>query len=226
MKLDRSNLKWAAAATAFLAGVVAAVAIVYRPHAEPVNAGKLVFEDTFDRAEVGDKYLQSGPDLNWAAGTWKIEGGRLVAEKIHNAALWLQVPMPEKVRIEVDVKPETDVGDIKVEVFGDGRTHQSGYIAIMGGWKNTVNCLARRDEHSEERKQDARCGPNARCVEPNVEMHWTIIRTDNAVRWYVDGQLLLVYDDKHPVLGNHFAFNNWEAKGSYDNLRIYDLGGG
>lgn len=210
---------------AFILALIVTVAIVQRPRTAPEPTGKLVFEDEFERAEIGDQYLQSGPDLNWKAGTWKIEGGRLVAQDIHNAALWLQVEMPEKVRIDVDVRPETDAGDIKVEVFGDGRTHQSGYIAIMGGWKNSVNCLARRDEHSEERKQDSRCGPGNRCVEPDMEYHWTFIRTDNVLKWYVDGQLMLVYDDKHPVMGRHFAFNNWEAKGSYDHLKIYDLSG-
>lgn len=215
--------KGLAAAGLFIAGVAVAVAVVHGPQRAPEVAGKLVFSDDFERAEVGDKYRQSEPDLNWKAGTWKIEGGRLVAQDIHNAGLWLQVPMPEKVRIDVDVRPETETGDIKVEVMGDGRTHQSGYIAIMGGWKNTVNCLARRDEHSEERKEDKRCGPGNRCVEPEMDYHWTFIRTDNVLKWYVDGQLFLTYDDKHPVPGRHFAFNNWEAKGTYDNLKIYDL---
>ena len=211
-------------AVGFLAVVVVVVAIVQRPRAVPAEPGKLVFEDAFDRAEVGDKYKPSEPDLGHAAGTWKIENGRLVAEKIHNANLWLQIPLPERVRVEVDARAETDVGDIKAEIFGDGQTHQSGYIAIMGGWKNSINCLARRDEHSEERKQDARCGPGGRCIEPNVDYHWTFIRTDNVLKWYVDGSLFLEYDDKHPVMGRHFAFGNWEARGSFDNLKIYDLG--
>jgi|GEM_PF-3133474 len=114
-------------------------------------------------------------------------------------------------------------GQLHHREFGDGRTHQSGYIAIAGGWKNTVSCLARRDEHAEERKQDARCGRDRRCIEPGTDYRWTFIRTDGRVRWYVDGALFLVYDDAQPIDGRFFAFNNWEAKTSFDNLRIYDL---
>lgn len=219
----RTSHKALLGAGLFLLGVAGAVALVHGPRSTPETTGRLIFKDDFERTDVGDQYLQAEPDLNWKAGTWKIEGGRLVGLDIHNAGLWLQVPLPDKVRIDVDVRAETDVGDLKVEVFGDGRTHQSGYIAIMGGWKNTVNCLARRDEHSEERKQDARCGPGNRCVEPEMEYHWTFVRTDNALKWYVDGRLFLVYDDQHPVQGRHFAFGNWEAKGTFDNLEIRDL---
>lgn len=220
----KSKLILLAAILGFLGAVIAAVAIVHGPRPVPENTGKLVYEDTFERAETGPDYKQGQPDLNYKAGTWKIEGGRLKAEQIHNAALWLQKPLPEKFRLEVDVRPESDVGDQKIEILGDGITHQSGYIAIMGGWKNTVNCLARRDEHSEERKQDSRCGPGNRCLEADLDYHWTFVRTDNVLKWYVDDKLFLVYDDKHPLQGRHFAFNNWEAKGSFDNLRIYDLG--
>ena len=215
--------RWLSAAAPWVLLVFAVVGFVQRPQSAPQEGGRLVFEDTFDRAEVGEGYLQGPPDLNWQKGTWRINGGRLVGEKIHNAALWLQTPMPEAVRVEVDVRAETPEGDAKVEIFGDGRTHQSGYIAIAGGWKNTVSCLARRDEHSEERKQDARCGRDRRCVEPGTDYRWTFVRTDGRVRWYVDGALFLVYDDAQPVDGRHFAFNNWEAKTSFDNLRIYDL---
>jgi hypothetical protein len=62
-------------------------------------------------------------------------------------------------------------------------------------------------------------------VEPGTDYLWSFVRTDNRLRWYVDGQLFLEYDDAHPVDGRHFAFNNWEAKTSFDNLRIYDLDG-
>jgi hypothetical protein len=212
-----------------VAGVVALFAIVglsHRPTA-PVAGGTLVYEDDFERAEAGKDYFQGAPDAGWAAGTWTLKDGRLHAEKIHNAALWLQVKLPKRVRIEFDARAETAAGDLKCEVFGDGRNHQSGYILIHGGWHNSINTIARRDEHGEDRKEDNRCPtPNnrKRCVEPGVDYHWAVERTDHVLRWYLDGVLFLTYPDANPVEGEHFAFNNWEARVSFDNLRIYDLG--
>lgn len=221
--------RWAAvvAALAFFAVAVGFMAWRFRPVPVPPPQGRLVFSDDFERGAIGADYRQGEPDPGWKAGAWRIEGGRLRGEGIHNAALWLQVPLPEKVRIDFDARAETPEGDVKVEVFGDGRTHQSGYILIHGGWRNTVRAIARRDEHAEERKEDNRCeGARGRrmCVEPGVDYHWTIIRTDGTLHWYLDGRLFLTYDDPHPIRGRHFAFNNWEAATSFDNLRIYDLG--
>lgn len=215
------------AVVVFVIALFVAITLDGRP-ARPTEGGRLVYEDTFDRATPGADYHQSEPDLGWKAGTWKIEDGRLAAADIHNAALWLQVPLPDKVRIEFDARAHSDEGDVKVEVFGDGRTHQSGYILIFGGWKNTINAIARQDEHGEDRKEDSRCAPRKgrrMCVEPDVDYRWTIERTDGELRWYLDDRLFLTYDDAHPVRGRHFGFNNWEAPVTFDNLRIYDLGG-
>lgn len=210
-------------------GVVAFVAFVVIPliwwrgrpvteAAAPTDPGRLVYADDFERTEVGGDYRQSEPDPGWPAGQWQVRDGRLYGEKIHNAGLWLVKPLPEKVRVEFDARAETKTGDLKCEIFGDGRTHQSGYIAIFGGWNNTINCIARRDEHGEDRKEDRRTR-----VVPNVDYKWTLIRIEDTIEWYVDGQLFLKYHDAHPVRGHHFAFNNWEALTSFDNLRIYDL---
>lgn len=227
--MARTPAKTAAVAVAAVAGtlllVLALVSWVYRPGA-PSPGGKLVFSDDFERAEIGDAYLQGQPDRGWSASKWKIEKGRLRAEKIHNAALWLQMPLPKQVRVEFDARALSETGDVKCEIFGDGRTHQSGYILIAGGWNNAINCIARQDEHQNERKEDRRCprrGNRAMCVEPNVDYKWTVVRTDHVVRWYLDDVLFLTYDDADPVQGRHFAFNNWEAPVAFDNLRIYDL---
>lgn len=192
----------------------------------PSTAGELVYEATFD-GPLGPEWKQSEPDQGWKAGTWKVVDGALEARDIHNAALWLQTELPERVRIEFDARALSDDGDVKCEVFGDGRTHQSGYILIHGGWNNTINTIARQDEHGEDRKEDRRCTARKGrmiCVEPDVDYKWAVERTDGELRWYLDGVLFLTYDDAHPVRGRHFAFNNWEAPVRFDNLRIYDLG--
>lgn len=212
---------------AWVVAVLVIVRFVHGPEA-PSTGGTLVFSDDFERSDLSG-YTQAEADPGWTGGTWKVEDGRLVGEKIHNAALWLKTPLPAKVRVEFDARAHTATGDVKAEVFGDGRTHQSGYIAIHGGWNNSITTLARQDEHAEERKVDNRAcrrpGQQPRCVEPDLDYHWVIERTDGDVKWFIDGQLMLVYRDPHPVQGKHFGFNNWEAKISFDNLKIFDLSG-
>lgn len=208
-------------------GVLVLVAWRHRPIG-PTTGGTLVFEDAFERPEPGPEYRQGEPDPGFSKGTWRIVEGQLRAEKIHNAALWLQRPLPEKVRIEFDARAETATGDVKAEVFGDGETHQSGYIVIHGGWSNTVTAIARQDEHAEERKADNRAcrrgrGQREACVEPGVDYRWTIERDGDTVRWFLDGQLVLTYPDADPVRGRFLAFNNWEAPTRFDNLKIYAL---
>ncbi len=222
----RGRLFVAVAALAFLAVSIATMGWAFRPRTLPAPNGRLIYSDDFEGSALRDDWRQSEADPGWTAGRWQVVGGRLRGEKIHNAALWLRVPLPEKVRIEFDARAETPDGDVKAEVFGDGRTHQSGYIAIHGGWRNTVRAIARRDEHAEERKEDNRCdvvGRRTRCVEPDVDYHWALVRTGDTLEWYLNGTLLLTYPDTHPVRGRHFAFNGWEAVTSFDNLRIYDL---
>ncbi len=203
------------------------VSLVQAPRLQS-RGGLLIFSDDFERGSPGEDYLQGAADTGWTAGSWRIEEGKLKAEKIHNAALWLKRPLPEKVRVEFDARALAQEGDVKCEIFGDGLTHQSGYILIHGGWNNSINIIARRDEHAEDRKEDRRCYSRAgskrkTCVEPDVDYHWAVERRDDVVEWFLDGRLFLRYPDKHPVRGLHFAFNNWEAPVLFDNLRIYDL---
>jgi hypothetical protein len=151
---------------------------------------------------------------------------QLVAENIHNAALWLTTSLPEKVRVEFVATALTDSGDLKAEIFGDGLTHQSGYILIMGGWSNQLNIIARQDEHGEDRKRDSRCMIRNRrkvCAEKGKPYRWAIERRDSTVKWFVNGKLFLTFPDKFPIQGKHFGFNNWEAKVAFDDLRIFEL---
>ena len=49
--------------------------------------------------------------------------------------------------VEFDVRSESPEGDIKVEMFGDGLNHSSGYVLIHGGWNNSISIISRLDEH-------------------------------------------------------------------------------
>ena len=232
----------------------------YQFSAEPMNTtGEVVFEDNFERTELGPQYRQGKPDLGHPQNEWRIEdfcairnkdagpkrtrrafkemvsfgltlefdlwcNRRLVGENIHNAALWLKKELPERLRVEFTAEVLSKDGDVKTEIFGDGRTHQSGYIVIHGGWSNQLNIIARQDEHGEDRKEDGRCRTRdrkRRCVVQNRIYKWALERTDGTLKWYLDGELFLTYPDSSPVFGRHFAFNNWKAKVAFDDLKIF-----
>ncbi len=92
---------------------------------------------------------------------------------------------------------------------------------IFGGWNNTTNVIARLDEHGEDRA----VGPPRR-VEQGRTYRMRIERKGNRVTAWVDDVELAHMDDPNPLEGrghDHFAFNDWEAELSFDNLRITPL---
>jgi len=190
------------------------------PSAAPagLEGGTLVFEDDFEREAIGD---------DWAteSDTWTIVDGEIAVAGARNAGLWLQQPLPDAVRIEFDARSLSEEGDLKFEVFTDGQTHESGYIGIFGGWSNQLNIIARLDEHGDDRL----VGAENWSVVPERTYRFAIVRTDQRLRWYVDGEHFLTYDDAAPLTGeghDGFGFNDWDAPVRFDNVRIYDLGEG
>src|SRR5690606_15954273 len=97
----------------------------------------------------------------------------------------------------------------------------TSYVVIFGGWNNTTNAIARLDEHGDDRV----VGPRRR-VEPGQTYHMRIERQGNRITAWVDDVELAHMDDPDPLEGrghDHFAFNDWEANLSFDNLRITPL---
>lgn len=185
--------------------------------AETLPDGELVYEDDFERDEIGD---------DWEAGGdhWRIEEGQLNVQGARNDGLWLQRPLPEEFRVRFTAQSGSEEGDIKFEILGDGSTHESGYIGIFGGWHNSLNVIARLDEHGDDRLE----GADEMRVEPGRVYQMDVVRTDQRLRWFVDGELFLSYDDSDPLSGDehrHFAFNNYTAPLVFDELRIYDVSG-
>ncbi|KPK14772.1 MAG: hypothetical protein AMJ62_11710, partial [Myxococcales bacterium SG8_38] len=117
---------------------------------------------------------------------------------------------------------------IKLEIFGDGASHSTGdryeatsYVVIFGGWNNSLNVLARMDEHGADRIT----GP-PRKVQVGRTYHFRIERIDGTLTVWVDDELLLRMEDSEPLRGrghDHFAFNNWQSDVWFDNLRITPL---
>jgi hypothetical protein len=183
------------------------------------------YQDDFARETPGTDYLPSG-------NGYAVIDGALSAKGAHNHPLWLRAKLPRDVRIEFDCWSTEDRGDIKVEVFGDGKSFDpdggrytaTGYEVIMGGWFNSKSIIARLDEHGPEGKDVmSRRQPK---VVPNQHYHWMIERTGKQLRWFVDGKPFIDFTDEHPLEGTgheYFAFNNWETDTWFDNLLITPL---
>lgn len=176
-----------------------------------LTGGTLVFQDDFERAQLGDKWKQT-------TGNWRIVDGWLHAPTDKNAGVWLVEQLPDKTRIEFDARSESQDGDLKCEVFAEGPEHQGGYILIQGGWKNTLSIIARKDEHGNDRLTSTEL-----LVERSRTYHWAVARDGDTLHWFVDGKLFMSYPDKAPVRGRSFGFNNWDAKVYFDNVKIYSL---
>jgi len=183
-----------------------------------LTGGSLVFEDNFDGPGLSDKWSVKLP------GEWTVTAGELKANRVEvyddrNRGVWLNVPLPEKTRVEFTARSLSKDGDTKCEVFATEQKHEAGYSIIYGGWGNTINTICRLGEHEPRRVVQV---PHQR-VERAKSYKWTIVRTDNAVRWYLDGKFMIAYDDAKPVKGKWFAFNNWLSDIRFDNVKIWKL---
>ncbi|MBL9104299.1 MAG: hypothetical protein JNL82_25360 [Myxococcales bacterium] len=193
---------------------------VPRTYSSAGNAAVL-YSDDFSGAQLGEHWRPTGPGA-------RLVDGALEVENLHNHPLWLDIPLPDDLRIEFDARAFSDEGDIKVEFAGDGKSYAraasykaSGYVVIFGGWNNSTNAVVRRDEHGGDRRTVAR--PK---VEPDRRYHFVITRRDGSVHWELDGEELLTYDDPDPLVGpgqQHFAFGGWEARVQFDNLVIQSI---
>jgi len=184
----------------------------HRPAAseEGLTGGTLVFEDDFERSNLGERWLNR-------SGRWRIRDGHLTVQKDRNEGVWLAEPLPERVRIEFEARALDEEGDLKCEVFASEPRHQAGYIVILGGWRNTVSVIARLDEHGEDRMESA---DQAR---PGVWHRFVLVRVSDTLRWYLDGRLVLQFHDEDPLRGRLFGFNDWNSPVEFDNLKIYEL---
>lgn len=169
-------------------------------------------------------------DFFSTGGFWRVVQGQLLSPGVKNNPLWLQAVLPQNVAVEFDVRSESPEGDIKVEFFGDGTDHASGYVFIHGGWNNTLSIIARLDEHGmsldalrhEARLEAERRGSqNAGLVETGVfradthmrveakpypveqgrTYHWRIERRGSLLRWSIDGKPFMEFDDPLPLVG-------------------------
>jgi len=191
------------------------------------------FEDDFERPDLGPDWLALSP-------AWRIESGRLCGRGARNRGVWLKRVLPDAARIEVTAIAGSDEGDLKLELWGDGRSgasgatydHATGYLAILGGWRNQRHVLARLDEHGDDRLEltvdpsgeDLRRRP----VVAGRPLRFVVERRDGrTLRWEVDGVIVHEMIDDQPLRGpghDHLGFNDWEAPVCFDDLRIEPQG--
>jgi hypothetical protein len=183
--------------------------------------------DDFARDEIGGNYYKTG-------GGHEVTSGALRTKGSHNHPLWLRKKLPPKdIQIDVTAWSMSPEGDIKVEVFGDGRSFDpdgggytsSGYVFIFGGWGNTKSMIARGNEHGSDLVE--RTQPR---VVPGQRYHFRIVRKlkDKKLLWYIDDMTkpFLEYADQRPLQGvghEYFAFNNWESDSWFDDLTVTPL---
>ena len=196
-------------------------------------------------ADAGPVLLNPlGPNWQVATGAptvWHIEKGMLCGKGALNRGVWLKKILPVNARIEFDAVSDSADGDLKAEVWGDGKsgatatsyTNATSYIAVLGGWKNTYHVLARKNEHGKDRKEitidKESDDPREHPVSVGQNNHFKIERSDGkTVRFAANGIELMSYEDPDPLSGvghDHLGFNNyWDTiKSCYDNVKITPL---
>lgn len=181
------------------------------------------FTENFDGGRLDPK--------TWLAtiGAYEIKDGALFVEGAKNHPLWLQRRIPCNVRIDFVAWSDSSEGDIKVELFGDGRSSAddegaytgTGYMIIFGGWSNSVNTIARRDEHNARLKEDSET-----VVEAGKRYQFSLRVQNGRISWYLDGRPFMEVEDPDPLCGpgnDHFAFSNWGTPVHFDDLSIVPL---
>lgn len=187
------------------------------------------FHDDFsDPRALRRNYQSSG-------GDWRLIEGSLFSPGVKNNPLWLRAALPREVAVEFDVRSDGQEGDIKVEIFGNGMDHGSGYILVHGGWNNSISVIARFYEHGtalsqlrEPLRPDSQVRVETRLnpVVPKRLYHWRIERRQSTLLWSIDGKLFLQFDDPFPLQGtghDRFGFSSWETPLYFDNLSIESL---
>jgi hypothetical protein len=201
--------------------LVAACQEVPRTYSTRGEAGTEIFRDDFERTELGPSWKQTADGA-------RLDNGVLKLADLRNHPLWLDLALPDDVRIEFDAWAASDEGDIKVELGGDGKSVATslnyiatGYVLVFGGWNNTLNVIARRNEHGRDRATATEPMPMA-----GRRYHFAITRSASELVWEIDGRVVLELDDPAPLRGaghDHFAFSGWEAETHFDNLVIEAL---
>jgi hypothetical protein len=204
---------------------------VFRGEAPSQGIG--AYQNDFSKPDsVSNDFFSTG-------ALWRVENGALLSPGSKNNPLWLRTRLPDDAVVEFDVKSMSPEGDIKVEIFGNGIDHASGYILIFGGWNNSLSIIARLDEHgtnyAQLDKSTYRANTRTRIearpfnVEIQKTYHFRIERNAGLLLWSIDGREFMRFDDPMPLRGpghDRFGFSSWEAQLVFDNLKVSETARG
>jgi len=181
---------------------------------------EIVFQDNFERSELGENYSVQG-------GDWKIESGELTSSKAENRNLVLSgVQLPQNGVIELTMRSESEGVDVKFNAWGDGKIHDhgDGYSFILGGWQNRVSVISKLHEHEKKRSEERDIR-----LEKGEKYRIKVVRKGSNIKWFVNGRPFLSYDDDDPLKTSDgfdkLSFGNWRSKVFFDDLKIYKFAG-
>ncbi len=176
------------------------------------------FSDDFTAPSIGPAWKSTGP-------RYRVVDGALVIDHAYNHPLWLTSPLPRDGVVELDAWSADPIGDIKVELWGDGKSFATeasytatSYVFIFGGWHNTTSAIARMNEHGADRRTRSDVK-----VEPDRHYHFRIERRGGHIDWQIDGKPFLTFDDPKPLVGGDHAYlgiNDWEVELHFDNIKV------
>jgi hypothetical protein len=200
------------------------IPLLIRPFRPLPQAGvPLPFVDTFsDPGTVAAHYHSLG-------GFPRVVNGELLSPGTKNNPLWLKATLPDNVSVEFDAHAPSQDGEIRVELFGNGYDHLSGYELVYAPW-NAVGVtgrlpatLVRLDENAptlQRWQEKARLagasslmavgyGPNSGVrvegppvsIEPGRVYRMRVERRGDTLRWWVDGQRIVEFRDPLPLRG-------------------------
>lgn len=179
-----------------------------------------IFEDDFERSELGENYIVQG-------GDWKIDAGAITSSKAENRNLVLTgVYLPQNGVIELTMWSESEGVDVKFNAWGDGKIHDhgDGYSFILGGWQNRVSVISKLHEHEKKRSEERDIR-----LKKGERYRVKIVRKASDIKWFVNDKLFLSYNDEDPLkTGDGFdklSFGNWRSKVFFDDLKIYKFAG-
>ncbi len=209
-----------------LAAIVVAVNIplLIRPFRPLPEAGvPLPYSDDFTAPGTVSAHYHS------LGGFPRVVNGELLSPGTKNNPLWLKATLPDNVLVEFDAHAPSQDGEIRVELFGNGVDHLSGYELVYAPW-NAVGVqgrlpatLVRLDENAptlQRWQEKARLagasslaavgyGKNSGVrvegppvsIEPGRVYRMRVERRGDTLRWWVDGQRIVEFRDPFPLRG-------------------------
>jgi hypothetical protein len=178
------------------------------------------FNESFDRETLGSDWRDSG-------GNYRIVNGELASGGARHHPLWLRKKLPSDISVEFDARPSGPNGDVRVIIFGDGKSanpdaegcQSSGYELVFGGWKNKLSVLCRGDQTGGGHQRARTDWP----VISGQTYHCYITRKDGTVAWYINGHDMMAWEDPNPLSGpghEAFGFDGGDGDVAFDNLII------